>query len=74
MCTLDLHGTKHSEVISKLSRYLFWEKPGWSQYKIITGDSSKMRKIVIKWLEDHEYSYYIPEYNIGEIQVTDKKI
>lgn len=74
MCKLDLHGVKHADVTQKLNRYFFWEKPGWNQYKIITGNSPKMRQLVIEWLDNHEYSYYIPEHNKGEIQVVDSKI
>jgi len=71
MSTLDLHGVKHSEVEEKLSRYFFWEKPGYKQYKIITGNSNKMKDIVISWLVNHEYNFYIPSHNLGEIQVSE---
>jgi hypothetical protein len=68
---LDLHGVKHSEVINRLSQYLFWENPGWDQYIIITGNSKKMQDIVLKWLDSHEYNYYIPTHNLGEIQISE---
>lgn len=71
MCKLDLHGVRHVDVVNKLNRYFFWEKPGWKQYTIITGNSNEMKKIVIKWLQDHEYKYYIPSHNLGEIQVSE---
>lgn len=71
MCKLDLHGVRHADVINRLNRYFFWEKPGWKQYTIITGNSNEMKKIVIKWLQDHEYKYYIPSHNLGEIQVSE---
>lgn len=71
MSTLDLHGVRHSEVEEKLSRYLFWEKPGHKQYTIITGNSKKMQEIVFKWLEKHEYNYFVPSYNLGEIQISE---
>jgi len=71
MSTLDLHGIKHSEVESKLTRYFFWEKPGHKQYTIITGNSSQMKQIVQEWLVRHEYSFYIPAHNLGEIQVSE---
>lgn len=69
MSTLDLHGYTHSQVEDKLSQFLFWEKPGCKQYTIITGNSKKMQQIVTHYLEKHEYSYYIPAHNLGEIQV-----
>ena len=71
MSTLDLHGVRHSQVEDKLTRYFFWEKPGHKQYTIITGDSRKMREIVFEWLDKHEYNYYVPSYNLGEIQISE---
>ena len=47
MSTLDLHGIKHTEVKDKLTRYFFWEKPGHSQYTIITGNSKRMQDTCI---------------------------
>ena len=71
MCKLDLHGVRHADVVNKLNRYFFWEKPGWKQYTIITGNSNEMKQIVIEWLQQHEYKYYIPSHNLGEIQVSE---
>ena len=69
--TLDLHGTRHSEVKHKLNHFFFWQSPGYRQYTIITGNSIEMQEIVKEWLVEHEYSYYIPSYNLGEIQVSE---
>ena len=71
MCKLDLHGVRHADVVNKLNRYFFWEKPGWKQYTIITGNSNEMKQLVIEWLQQHEYKYYIPSHNLGEIQVSE---
>ena len=71
MCKLDLHGVRHADVVDKLNRYFFWEKPGWKQYTIITGNSNEMKQIVTEWLQQHEYKYYIPSHNLGEIQVSE---
>ncbi len=71
MSTLDLHGTRHTEVKDKLTRYFFWDKPGHKQYTIITGNSKKMQEIVFKWLDKHEYKYYIPYNNLGEIKIDE---
>lgn len=71
MSTLDLHGVRHSQVEDKLTRYFFWEKPGHKQYTIITGNSRKMREIVFEWLDKHEYNYYVPSHNLGEIQISE---
>ena len=71
MSTLDLHGVRHNQVEDKLTRYFFWEKPGHKQYTIITGNSRKMREIVFEWLDKHEYNYYVPSHNLGEIQISE---
>jgi len=71
MSTLDLHGTRHTEVEDKLTRYFFWDKPGHKQYTIITGNSHKMRGLVIEWLDKYEYKYYIPSHNLGEIKIIE---
>lgn len=71
MCKLDLHGVRHADVVNKLNRYFFWEKPGWKQYTIITGNSNEMKQIVTEWLQQHEYKYYISSHNLGEIQVSE---
>ena len=56
---LDLHGYKHADV---LDHFFFWEYPNCDEY--ITGNSNKMKKLVINWLEEHKYCY-IPSYNLG---------
>jgi hypothetical protein len=71
MSTLDLHGTKHTEVEDKLTRYFFWDQPGHNQYTIITGNSKKMQEIVFEWLNKYEYKYYIPSHNLGEIKIVE---
>ena len=68
---LDLHGYKHADVIDKLNHFFFWEYPNCDEYIIITGNSNRMKKIVINWLEEHKYCYYIPSYNLGMIKVSE---
>ena len=46
--SLDLHGTKHKDVENRLTRFFFWEKPGYNQYTVITGNSKKMQEIVFR--------------------------
>ncbi len=67
---LDLHGYKHADVLDKLDHFFFWEYPNCDEYIIITGNSNKMKKLVINWLEEHKYYYYIPSYNLGMIKVS----
>jgi len=66
---LDLHGVKHSDVEDRLVGYFFLK--GNSQCTIITGNSTRMKNIVIQFLNKHDYNYYIPSHNLGEIQVWD---
>ena len=69
--SLDLHGVTHKKVEERLEKFFFWEKPGYNQYQIITGNSYEMKRIVTRCLDKHEYYYYIPSYNLGEIQVSE---
>lgn len=69
--SLDLHGVKHKDVEDRLTKFFFWEKPGYNQYTVITGNSHQMKEIVTEWLDRYEYSYYIPSHNLGEIQVSE---
>lgn len=71
MSTLDLHGVKHKDVVDKLTDHFFWSTPDSSQYRIIIGNSQKMQDIVVEWLEEYEYKYYIPSHNLGEIRVVE---
>ena len=64
---LDLHGFAHRDVLEELYNFYFWEGNGDSV--IITGKSTKMREIVIDWLEENEYGYDIPFNNDGRIMV-----
>jgi len=65
--TLDLHGVKHAEVENKLVKFLFIERA--NPCVIITGNSQRMKDIVLEFLDFHNYNYYIPSHNLGEIQV-----
>ena len=65
---IDLHGVKHDEVQFILADHLFWQSK--SSCTIITGNSEKMKKIVIDWLEKHKYSYFISWNNLGKIVVS----
>ena len=52
---LDLHGVRHSEVDWKVENFvLLEEKP----IRIITGNSDKMRELVINVLERHRMNYW----------------
>lgn len=67
MKELDLHGLKHSEVEDKVVDFIILTEP---PFKIITGKSEEMRRVVKKLLEYYEYNYHIPAHNAGEIIVN----
>lgn len=64
---VDLHGVKHEDVPIMLAEHLFWQKK--ENPEIITGNSEKMRQIVIEWLEKYDYNYVIETHNMGCIKV-----
>ena len=51
---IDLHGTKHEDVIRKIDMFI-WEciQSGTSHGKIITGNSQIMKQIVTSYLAEH---------------------
>ena len=63
---LDLHGLTHTEVPDLVENFVLLNEP---PYRIITGHSTKMREIVIKVLEEHNFNYGIPMFNQGTIVV-----
>jgi DNA-nicking Smr family endonuclease len=68
---LDLHGVKHQDVEHTLENFFLWENNIISQsIQVITGNSSDMQKVVCKWLDSNEFSYYIPSHNTGTIYVN----
>jgi hypothetical protein len=67
MNELDLHGLKHIEVEDEVENFILVNEP---PFKIITGKSDEMRRMVKKLLDYYEYNYYIPAHNAGEIIVN----
>ena len=69
--TLDLHGVKHQDVELMLENFFLWENNIVKQtVQIISGNSTDMKRIVCKWLDSNEFSYYIPASNVGIIYVN----
>ena len=66
MIELDLHGYKHIEVEDEVENFVLRNK---TPMRIITGNSEKMKKLVIGILEYHNFKYYIPAHNTGEIVI-----
>ena len=66
---LDLHGTKHADVIKLVEDYLFQNQEE-CPLKIITGNSDKMKKIVINVIQSNGFNYLDGDYyNRGYITV-----
>ena len=64
---LDLHGITHDMIGELLEEYCFLNTP---PFKIITGNSNNMKKIVIKFLNKNDFKYMEGNYyNQGFIQV-----
>jgi biotin synthase-like enzyme len=59
MTRLDLHGIKHEYVYNKIIRFIEKHWDTEQQLTIITGHSSKMKKIVITALDEYGLEYYI---------------
>jgi len=68
--TLDLHGVKHADVEDKLIDFFFWHGYGYRGVNIITGNSQRMQEIVMDFLDEWDFKYYISSHNLGEIVVT----
>lgn len=69
METLDLHGVKHQKVDDMVRRYLnFAELP----CQIITGNSSQMKEIVKKVVQEYEWFCYEKDsYNYGTLIIVE---
>ena len=64
---LDLHGIRYEKIEDLLEDYCFLNTP---PYKIITGKSNHMKKIVINFLNKHDYKYMVGNmHNQGYINV-----
>ena len=64
---IDLHGEFHDKVELALDDHFYNNKP---PFKIITGNSSNMRKKVLSYLDENDYKYMSGNlYNLGYIQV-----
>jgi len=68
--TLDLHGTKHINVLDKLEDFYLWKgKSISSESIIVTGDSVVMREIAMDFLDKYDFKYVVESNNRGRIRV-----
>ena len=66
---LDLHSVKHSDVVVLVEDYVLTNQ-AFCPLTIITGNSDKMKKIVIGALRSHGFKYSEGDYyNRGYISV-----
>ena len=71
MNEIDLHGFTHDEALFVAEDFVLQESMNpMFQCKIIVGNSSKMSGLVKDMLDRHDFRYYIPSWNIGEIIVS----
>ena len=71
MNELDLHGFTHDEAVFVAEDFVLQESlDPLFQCRIIVGNSSKMAGLVTDMLDKHNFRYYVPSWNIGEIIVS----
>lgn len=68
MKELDLHGLSHLEVEDKIENFITMHQ---APFRIITGNSEKMREITERILNEHKCVFYTPAHNAGEIIAID---
>lgn len=68
MRELDLHGFKHAEVEDEVEDFILTTTP---PFRIITGKSDEMRRMVTYLLTHYEFKFYSPAHNAGEIIITE---
>lgn len=64
----DCHGKTYFEVEDKLANWLLLNQDR-TPIHIITGNSEKMREVVVKILNGYGFKYGVPDYNQGMIIV-----
>lgn len=66
---LDLHTVNHPDVTQFVENYVLCRQNSFP-LKIITGDSDKMKSLVVECLKSHKFKYQIGDkYNKGYIVV-----
>lgn len=70
MKELDLHGMTHSEAVLEAENFVLLESNDeLFECRLITGNSMRMQEKIIQMLKKHNFKYYIPSWNTGEIIV-----
>ena len=72
MKELDLHGLTHSEAVDRAENFILkLSADELFECRLITGNSMKMQVKVIDMLKEHNFKWYIPSWNTGEIIVSE---
>jgi hypothetical protein len=66
--TFDCHGLTYLEVEDKFENWLLLNSTKLP-LDVITGDSDKMKLMIMGYLNKHKFIYNIPYYNHGMITV-----
>lgn len=68
---LDLHGKSHHDVFREVDKFIWiCMKRNLSEFHIITGNSERMKSIVIGIIDDYKLDYIIgDEFNRGYVKV-----
>lgn len=69
MKELDLHGVLHNEVEGLVENFALLNSAELP-IRIITGNSTKMKTLTQFVLELHNFEFYTPIHNPGEIIIT----
>lgn len=71
MKELDLHGLTHEEAVLRAEDFVLkLSVDELFECRLITGNSMNMQSKVIQMLKEHDFKWYIPSWNTGEIIVT----
>ena len=71
MKELDLHGLTHEEAVLRAEDFVLkLSVDELFECRLITGNSMNMQIKVIQMLNEHDFKWYIPNWNTGGIIVT----
>lgn len=71
MKELDLHGLTHEEAVLSAENFVLLESVDeLFECRLITGNSMKMKSVIVEMLERHDFNWWIPTWNTGEIIVS----
>jgi len=70
MKELDLHGLTHEEAVLKAEHFVLkLSVDELFECRLITGNSMKMKSVIVEMLDGHDFKWWIPAWNTGEIIV-----